>query len=225
MSTAWRRRIDGAGEASGLSGPLSVFGSRSGRRYPGGAVDLEPFEMTSVGVCDGGHDGRPIWNRARLARITRRLRRRDDRHLVQSCRDPSRQIETRVAIAFELEPVELAHPRAIGREEQPTDSRGALASHSGTPSRARSSVSLKQSPLGGEQHQIDEAPRVKRTAASRVPSGDQRAGPHAVCVENSVRGAIVPDSTSTVTSRLRALVLHGHERAAGRMKSGDARRA
>ena len=34
---------------------------------------------------------------------------------------------------------------------------------------------------------------MKRTAARRMPSGDQRAGPQAIAVENSVSGVIFPD--------------------------------
>ena len=39
-----------------VAGQLSIFGRWCGRRYPGGAVDLEAFEMTAIRVRDDGHD-------------------------------------------------------------------------------------------------------------------------------------------------------------------------
>ena len=59
---------------------------------------------------------------------------------------------------------------------------------------------------------------MKRTAASRVPSGDQRAGPQAIAVENSVSGAIVRgrDIDRHQPASI-VVVLHGHDRPAVRV--------
>ena len=98
-------------------------------RQPG-AAPRSRRRGRSRGVRDDGHprasrlrrSPSDPWRR-RWRRFTRPTRRRDDRHLMEPGRDPRRHIETRVAIAFELETVELANSRAIGREEQSPDSR------------------------------------------------------------------------------------------------------
>ena len=75
--------------------------------------------------------------------------------------DARRHVETRVAVAFELETVQLAHSRTIGREEQSPDSSGGARVPLRDPFEgAIVGQRLKHPPVCREQYQVERGARA-----------------------------------------------------------------
>jgi hypothetical protein len=173
--------------------------------------------MASVRMCDGRHDGRPIGSGASPW---------DDRHLVQPCRHSSDQIELRGPSPASSRPYSSRIPVRSDVKSRRVDSCRALASHSGTPSSARSSVSVRSSRHRGKHHQIER--RTAREAERGEPRAVRRPArgpPGRLAREPGQRRECAGPGVHPDQPAFLALVLHGHDCAAGGSTSGDERRA
>ena len=165
----------------------------------------------SRGVRDDGHprasrlrrSPSDPWRRGGVVSLD--PRRRDDRHLVKTRRDPRRHIETRVGIAFELETIE----RASSRASDVKNNRRTPAGSACVPVRNPFEGAIVGQGL--KQPSVCREETIERGAAREAHRGEPRAveRPAGRAPGNRRRElgewGDLEDATSTVTSRLRSL--------------------